>query len=244
MNGQERAKRLFCVGAARRSGFILVMALVVMVLGVALSVGIFALAHSMHTTDIVNRRSYEDQIDVARHIELAKGFIVARNIELVSADKSVLHGRGGTSYDYFPVRSLNDLQVCTPNDVADVLSREIPLAAYLGKARKLRLRVYDANYRVEDVFFDPPADMPPSLRPAIQLASFDEGADAYENEGEGIDPTAPKPVSGDVVIADHFKHYGAYVIRAEVIREEQNVPLRRTEEAFFQLVRPAYTVTP
>lgn len=243
MNGRGREKRL-CVGEARRPGFILVMALVVMVLGAALSVGIFALAHSMHTTDVVNRRSYEDQIDVARHIELAKGFIVARNIELVSADKSVLHGRGGTSYDYFPVRSLNDLQVCMPSDVADVLSREISLAAYLGKARKLRLRVYDANYRVEDVFFDPPSDMPPSLRPALQLASFDGGADAYEDEGEGIDPTSPGPVSGDVPIADHYKHYGAYVIRAEVFREGQTAPLRRTEEAFFQVVKPAYMAAP
>lgn len=238
MNGRGRTKELFCALRARRSGFTLVLALVVVLVGAALSVGIFALAHSMHTTDIVNRRSYEDQIDVTRYIELAKGFIVARNIELVSAGKAVLHGRGEASGDYFPVRSLNDLQVCTPDDVRDVLSRDIPLVADLGFARKLRLQVYDANYRIEDVFFDPPADMPPSLRPPVQVSGSGEGVDAYENEGGGIDPGTSE-VSGDVLVSDHYKNYGAYMIRAEVLREGLSVPLRRTEEAFFQVVKPA-----
>lgn len=201
----------------RRSGFILVTALIIALLGAALSVGVFALAHSMHTTDIVNRRNYEDQIEIGRYIEQAKGFIVARNVELRSDDKPVLHGRAGTSNDYFPVNSLNDLQVCTPADVANVLSRDIPLSADLGFARRLRLQVFDANYRPADVHFTPTADMPPSLYPSQAAASTGWG-------------------TGGTASEDHYRHYGAYLVRVELFREGRSAPLRRTEMAFFQYV--------
>ena len=235
----EQAKKRLSLRGSRRAGFILVTALIIALLGAALSVGIFALAHSMHTTDVVNRESYMDQIDMARYIEEAKGFIAAYNVGLVSSDKAVLHGRGGTTGTYFSIRRLSDLQVCTPDDVAAALSRDdIPLAANLGFERRLRLQVYDANYRIGDVRFTPTPDMPPSLRPSINLlAPAEGGADAYENEGEGID-VGTKEVSGDLIVSDHYKYYGAYLIRAEIFREGQAVPLRRTEEAFFQVVKP------
>lgn len=234
MNEQKRRPSL---QGGRRAGFILVTALIIVLLGAAISVGIFALAHSMHTTDIVNRESYMDQIDMARHIEEAKGFIAAYNVGLVANNKAVLHGRGGTTGTYFSIRRLDDLQVSTPGDVAAALSRDnIPLAANLGFERRLRLQVYDANYRIGDVLFTPTPGMPPSLRPSVVLPA-EGGADVYENEGEGID-AGTKEVSGDLIVSDHYKYYGAYLIRAEIFREGQSTPLRRTEEAFFQVVKP------
>ena len=130
MNG--RAKRRFSLRGGRRSGFILITALVIILVGAALSVGVFALANSMLTTDVVNRKGYEEQTEVVRYIELAKGFIVTRNIELASRDEPVLHGRGGASNDYFVVRRLDDLQVCMPQAVGDVLSQDVPLSARGG----------------------------------------------------------------------------------------------------------------
>ena len=212
MNGGE--KKRFSVLGRRRSGFILVMALAIALLGAALSVGVFALAHSMHTTDVVNRRGYGAQIDVSAFIEQAKGFIVAKNVELRSDDNPVLHGRGATRKDYFPIHNLGDLQVCTPSEVADVLSREIALSADRG-ARRLRLQVYDANYRIEDVRFMPTPDMPPSLYPSRVQTSTSWG-------------------SGGTVSVDHYKNYGAYLIRVELFRDGRSTPLRRTEMAFFQ----------
>ena len=79
--------------------------------------GIFVLANSMFATDAVNRGDYEDQINVTRFIEQAKGFIVAQNIALVNRDEPVLHGQGGTSNDYFMAYKLSDLQVCKPQAV-------------------------------------------------------------------------------------------------------------------------------
>ena len=233
MNG--RAKRRFSLRGGRRSGFILIAALVIILVGAALSVGIFALANSMLTTDVVNRKGYEEQTEVVRYIELAKGFIVTRNIELASRDEPVLHGRGGASNDYFVVRRLDDLQVCMPQAVGDVLSQDVPLSARGGE-RRLRLQVFDANYRVSDIRFATTPEMPPSLSPLSRISGGSGDGDSYEDEGEGTDPSR-KSVSGDVVPMDYYKNYGAYMIRVEVYREGQSTPLRRTEEAFFQYVK-------
>lgn len=233
MNG--RAKRRFSLRGGRRSGFILITALVIILVGAALSVGIFALANSMLTTDVVNRKGYEEQTEVVRYIELAKGFIVTRNIELASRDEPVLHGRGGASNDYFVVRRLDDLQVCMPQAVGDVLSQDVPLSARGGE-RRLRLQVFDANYRVSDIRFATTPEMPPSLSPLSRISGGSGDGDSYEDEGEGTDPSR-KSVSGDVVPMDYYKNYGAYMIRVEVYREGQSTPLRRTEEAFFQYVK-------
>ena len=233
MNG--RAKRGFSLRGGRRSGFILITALVIILLGAALSVGVFALANSMLTTDVVNRKGYEEQTEVVRYIELAKGFIVSRNIELASRDEPVLHGQGGASNDYFVVRRLDDLQVCKPQAVGDVLSQDVPLNAR-GGGRRLRLQVFDANYRVNDIRFATTPEMPPSLSPLSRIGGGSGDGDSYEDEGEGTDPSK-KSVSGDVVPLDYYKNYGAYMIRVEVYREGQSTPLRRTEEAFFQYVK-------
>lgn len=233
MNG--RAKRGFSLRRGRRSGFILITALVIILLGAALSVGVFALANSMLTTDVVNRKGYEEQTEVVRYIELAKGFIVTRNIELVSRDEPVLHGQGGASNDYFVVRRLDDLQVCKPQAVGDVLSQDVLLSARGGE-RRLRLQVFDANYRVSDIRFATTPEMPPSLSPLSRISGGSGDGDSYEDEGEGTDPSR-KSVSGDVVPMDYYKNYGAYMIRVEVYREGQSTPLRRTEEAFFQYVK-------
>ena len=233
MNG--RAKRRFSLRGGRRSGFILITALVIILVGAALSVGVFALANSMLTTDVVNRKGYEEQTEVVRYIELAKGFIVTRNIELASRDEPVLHGRGGASNDYFVVRRLDDLQVCMPQAVGDVLSQDVPLSARGGE-RRLRLQVFDANYRVSDIRFATTPEMPPSLSPLSRISGGSGDGDSYEDEGEGTDPSR-KSVSGDVVPMDYYKNYGAYMIRVEVYREGQSTPLRRTEEAFLQYVK-------
>ena len=233
MNG--RAKRRFSLRGGRRSGFILITALVIILVGAALSVGVFALANSMLTTDVVNRKGYEEQTEVVRYIELAKGFIVTRNIELASRDEPVLHGQGGASNDYFVVRRLDDLQVCKPQAVGDVLSQDVLLSARGGE-RRLRLQVFDANYRVSDIRFATTPEMPPSLSPLSRISGGSGDGDSYEDEGEGTDPSR-KSVSGDVVPMDYYKNYGAYMIRVEVYREGQSTPLRRTEEAFFQYVK-------
>ena len=233
MNG--RAKRRFSLRGGRRSGFILITALVIILLGAALSVGVFALANSMLTTDVVNRKGYEEQTEVVRYIELAKGFIVTRNIELASRDEPVLHGQGGASNDYFVVHRLSDLQVCKPQAVGDVLSQDVLLSARGGE-RRLRLQVFDANYRVSDIRFATTPEMPPSLSPLSRISGGGGDGDSYEDEGEGTDPSR-KSVSGDVVPMDYYKNYGAYMIRVEVYREGQSTPLRRTEEAFFQYVK-------
>ena len=233
MNG--RAKRRFSLRGGRRSGFILITALVIILLGAALSVGVFALANSMLTTDVVNRKGYEEQTEVVRYIELAKGFIVTRNIELASRDEPVLHGQGGASNDYFVVHRLSDLQVCKPQAVGDVLSQDVLLSARGGE-RRLRLQVFDANYRVSDIRFATTPEMPPSLSPLSRISGGGGDGDSYEDEGEGMDPSR-ESVSGDVVPLDYYKNYGAYMIRVEVYREGQSTPLRRTEEAFFQYVK-------
>lgn len=234
MNG--RAKRGFSLRRGRRSGFILITALVIILLGAALSVGVFALANSMLTTDVVNRKGYEEQTEVVRYIELAKGFIVTRNIELASRDEPVLHGQGGASNDYFVVRRLDDLQVCKPQAVGDVLSQDVLLSARGGE-RRLRLQVFDANYRVSDIRFATTPEMPPSLSPLSRSSGGGGDGDSYEDEGEGTDSSTGAPPFGDVVPMDYYKNYGAYMIRVEVYREGQSTPLRRTEEAFFQYVK-------
>lgn len=241
LNG--RARKRFSLRGGGRSGFILVTALVIIFIGAVLSVGILVLANSMFATDAVNRGDYEDQIDVTRFIEQAKGFIVAQNIALVNRDEPVLHGQGGTSNDYFVAYKLSDLQVCKPQAVRDALSQDVPLRAgmgFKGFQRRLRLQVFDANYRVSDIEFMPPPDMHPSLSPVSRIGGGSGGLDPYEVEGESVDPGV-KPVSGDVIPADYYRNYGAYIIRVEVFREGQSTPLRRTEEAFFQFVKKGAT---
>lgn len=218
MNGLT--KRHWTKAKRKRSGFILVVALIIVLLGSALSVGIFALARFMYGTDILHRRSYEEQIDLNSYIEEAKGFIVDWNNKQPSVNKPVLHGRGGLSDDkYFAIGKLSDLQVCTPNEVGNVLSREITLSEDRGVARKLLLQVYDANYRVNDVSssFVPNSDMPPSLYPT------------YLPQGGGWTTG-----TGGVKPKNLYKTYGAYLVRVELFRGGK--ALRRAEELFFMVV--------
>ena len=138
---------------------------------------------------------------------------------------------------------LSDLQVCKPQAVGDALSQDVPLRAgmgFKGFQRRLRLQVFDANYRVSDIEFVPPPDMHPSLSPVSRIGGGSGGLDPYEVEGESVDPGV-KPVSGDIIPSDYYRNYGAYVIRVEIFREGQSTPLRRTEEAFFQFVKKGAT---
>ena len=212
----------------RRSGFILVTALMIVLLGAALSVGIFALAQAMFGTDILNRHVYEEQINMTSLIEEAKAFIIFENQRRISSDVHVLHGQGGTSDDYFPINRLSDLQVCSPQSIADVLSREITLSGDRGFRRHLTLQVYDANYRVDDVRFTPGPDMPPSLYPT-RIIVHNEIGESYAPD------TSPPPDSNDVQDRDLYKVFGAYLIRVELHREGLQKPQRRTEEMFFEL---------
>lgn len=228
------------ITSQKRSGFILVTALIIVLLGAALSIGIFALANSMYTTDLVNRKDYEEQIQVNQVIESAKGFIVNENYRRsddVSGRRIVLHGRGGTSDDYFLIRSLNDLQVCMPKPVEEALSRDIPLTHDRNFRRWMTLQVYDANYRVDDLRFIPTSDAPPSLSPSARLADSG-GQDAWSMEGVEIVDPSTKTVSGDALPAQFYKHFGAYLIRVRLFREGLAEPVRQTEEMFFMTIPP------
>ena len=218
-------------------GFIRPTALAIALLGAGLSLTIFSLAQYMQKTDERTRGAYSDQINVAGYIEEAKGFIVTENNrrsnDLGADGGVVLHGRGAdatTARDYFYIRSMSDLQVCTPAHVADALSRDIPIK---GK-RTVRLQVFDANYRVGNIRgFTPESNFPPSIIPAKQ---FKDGGGGSDWEQSGDADSTNTQTEGDVKALSYYKNFGAYLVRAEVFEEGKTKPLRRTEELFYMLI--------
>ena len=240
---------------SRRRGFVLLMALLVILLGVALTLGIFALSRSVYNLDITARSDYDDYIDVTSVIEEAKGFIVAENnrrSEDVEGARVVLHGKGGgDGKDYFKINSLEDLQVCTPATVVHILSRDIPISpegrpTSYGSSpeRFMRLQVFDANYRAEDVKFTPApglAGFPPSAMPpgGYSLSTLEQEGTSGASHGEeytkggrgGADP-------GEEPKFNVYEDFGAYLIRVDIFRAGREAPIRRIEEMFYMRIPP------
>lgn len=219
--------------SAARRGFILISALVIALVGGILIAALFTLSTSFHGIMLSQRQAYRDYIDINSYIEEAKGFIVARNKELAAAGNSVLHGRGATSDDYYKINSINDLQVNSPNNVASHLSQDVPLSSPGDVSRRLTLKVYDANYRVQDINI-PAAnltrDMPPSLFPANSM-----NRNGFELEGAA--GGTPPPISDDITLPNVYKTFGAYLIRVELFWGNTQIPMQRVDVAFSQIVR-------
>ena len=185
-----------------RRGFILPMAMVIILAGSAVIAAIYAISTSFFSAVTPQKQVYEDRIDMVGYIEQIKGRIIAENEKLASDDKPVLHGRGGASGTvYFEVKELDDLKLSLPLGLSDT----IPLPSRQGR-RKIVVEVYDANYDLSKVAFTsgaPGPDFPPCLRPA------------------GLEPAE-----------ELYKRFGAYVIRLKLYGKSDTKPLHEIETAF------------
>lgn len=241
----------------RRRGFVLPTALIIVLVGAAISVAILSLAHYMHVTDIFSRGSYAIDIDARGLIEQTKGLIVAENIrrsdDLSPQGGTVLHGQGEpVSKDYFTIRGTEDLRVVAAAPLTALLSRDIPLPADRWGSDHvrtfIRLQVFDANYKPQDVKgFVPDADFPPSIMPAAEYASksLQQWIESYSTENSGASSGSGNvggsgPGGGGTVNDEKrlsfYRNFGAYLIRADVFREGRARPVRRFEEMFYVMI--------
>ena len=65
--------------AKRRRGFILVMALIVILVGAALTVGMLVLTEGFSRGSIFQRMAYEQHIDVANEVKRIEAFLIKTN---------------------------------------------------------------------------------------------------------------------------------------------------------------------
>ena len=232
LRGGKKEPR-FCVG--RRPGFILITALVIILLGMTLSVGMLVLAGDFSRISLFQRPAYEQHIDVASEVKRLEAFLVKTNQDRYKGGGRVLHGQGYTADDYgTAINRLGDLQVTEHPDVLSTDRTE-------GHQR-LVVQVYDANYRIADLtkdLLEHPAELrsfPPSLLPS----SFSGTGSSSSSEGSATDPSVSGGgASGQVTIGQEkiYGIYGAYLIRVQLYtRRDGGAPWRfqrGAEEGFF-----------
>ena len=221
--------------ARRRRGFILVMALIVILVGAALTVGMLVLTEGFSRGSIFQRMAYEQHIDVANEVKRIEAFLIKTNQDRYEGGGRVLHGQGYTAADYGnPIKRLEDLQVTEHPDVLSTDRTE-------GNQR-LVVQVYDANYRIEDLtkdLMEHPAKLrsfPPSLLPP----SFSGTGSSSSPDGSTTDPSVSGGGgSGQVTISQEkiYGIYGAYLLRVQLYtRRDGSAPWRfqrGAEEGFF-----------
>ena len=221
--------------ARRRRGFILVMALIVILVGAALTVGMLVLTEGFSRGSIFQRLAYEQHIDVANEVKRIEAFLIKTNQDRYEGGGRVLHGQGYTADDYGnPINRLEDLQVTEHPDVLSTDRTE-------GHQR-LIVQVYDANYRIADLtkdLLEHPARLrsfPPSLLPP----SFSGTGSSSSSEGSATDPSVSGGGgSGHVSISQEkiYGIYGAYLLRVQLYtRRDGSAPWRfqrGAEEGFF-----------
>lgn len=219
----------------RRPGFILIMALVIVLLGTTLSVGMLMLAGDFSRISLFQRPAYEQHIDVASEVKRLEAFLVKTNQDRYKGGERVLHGQGYTADDYgTPINRLADLQVTEHPDVLSTDRTE-------GHQR-LVVQVYDANYRIADLtkdLLERPAELrsfPPSLLPS----SFSGTGSSSSSLGSATDPSVGGGgASGQVTIGQEkiYGIYGAYLVRVQLYtRKGDGAPWRfqrGAEEGFF-----------
>lgn len=219
----------------RRRGFILVMALIVILVGAALTVGMLVLTEGFSRGSIFQRLAYEQHIDVANEVKRIEAFLIKTNQDRYEGGGRVLHGQGYTADDYGnPINRLEDLQVTEHPDVLSTDRTE-------GHQR-LVVQVYDANYRIADLtkdLLEHPARLrsfPPSLLPP----SFSGTGSSSSSEGSATDPSVSGGGgSGHVSISQEkiYGIYGAYLLRVQLYtRRDGSAPWRfqrGAEEGFF-----------
>ena len=219
----------------RRRGFILVMALVIVLLGTVLSVGMLVLTEGFSRGSLFQRQAYEQHIDVASEVKRLEAFLIKTNQDRYEGGGRVLHGQGYTADDYGnPIDRLEDLQV---TEHPDVLSTD-----RIEGHQRLVVQVYDANYRIADLtkdLLERPAELrsfPPSLLPS----SFSGTGSSSSSLGSATDPSVGGGgASGQVTIGQEkiYGIYGAYLVRVQLYtRKGGGAPWRfqrGAEEGFF-----------
>ena len=211
------------------------MALVIILVGTALSVGMLVLTEGFSRGSIFHRMAYEQHIDVANEVKRIEAFLIKTNQDRYEGGGRVLHGQGYTADDYgTPINRLADLQVTEHPDVLSTDRTE-------GHQR-LVVQVYDANYRIADLTKDllgHPAKLrsfPPSLLPP----SFSGTGSSSSPDGSTTDPSVSGGGgSGHVSIGQEkiYGIYGAYLLRVQLYtRRDGSAPWRfqrGAEEGFF-----------
>ena len=221
--------------ARRRRGFILIIALVVILVGTALSVRMLVLTEGFSRVSLFQRPAYEHHIDITSEVKRLEAFLIQTNEDRYEGGGRVLHGQGYTSDDYgIPIDRLEDLQV---TEHPDVLSTD-----RIEGHQRLVVQVYDANYRIADLTKDllgRPSELksfPPSLLPP----SFSGTGSSSSPDGSTTDPSVSGGGgSGQVTISQEkiYGIYGAYLLRVQLYtRRDGSAPWRfqrGAEEGFF-----------
>jgi hypothetical protein len=148
----------------------------------------------------------------------------------------VLHG-SNVALDA-DIHAVTDLQLTQAEDrIAATLSLDVPLSTPNG-SKRLVMRVYDANYRPEQIKIDSweeKQDLPPSLKLDGKAGGNGSYADGtFEDpSGEGTHQETTD------LSVQQYRDYGAYVVRLElynVLDDGTRVLERDIEEGFFQAI--------
>lgn len=224
---------------ARHRGVGLIMALIVALIGTAVSAIIFEMSASFLNTSQLQKKTYEDGISAQSEIERAKGEIIFAN----KAQGYVLHGTRNTSANFEDetdkITSVAGLSI----DVGERLNQPI-------ENRIVDTKIFDASYkaaRINTTLF-PAADyhdLPPSFFIENNATGGLLNTTTTSMEPHGAGGTGGGSAGG---LEELYKRYGVYMVQVKVF--ERNLTgnpkgklIRKTEEVFVHLL-PTPTPTP
>jgi hypothetical protein len=234
---------------ARRRGFALQLALVVMLVGSILVVAIYEFT-SMALKGTTERSVvYGDQMLVAGYAEKAKGAVLS---EMKRVGTSI-HPGGYTelpdpgetiAWQAKPrpqIHSVDELQIKFDSPLLNFALSSLVSDDRMEGGRRVVLQVFDLTYDATQItssgiLHDDILNDLENLPPALSLNSKQKGkSNGTKNEVEMVDDSASSVPQGDMEGKElDLARFGAYLIRTRIFEGDKLV--RVTEEAFFQVL--------
>ena len=213
----------------RRKGYALVMALVVIAIGAALSTFLISMGYAFLKQTTHQRTFYGNHISVTDWIQRVKGDLVSHN----NSAGEVLHGRGLTNGFYSPISSLSDLALQDDSKY----SFDVAVEPWGMGNQRIVINVYDISFyydQLQSSITGNPVVMRNFPSPVNVLAG--SSSSEMDSEGTAVAPDTTDPSKSKGVIP--WENFAAYVIRADLYDTAlgRRRLVRRAEEAFFQVL--------
>ncbi|MDR1376370.1 MAG: hypothetical protein LBJ22_02570 [Synergistaceae bacterium] len=241
--GIPRTKESAGGGAARRQGFALHLALVVLLVGGILVIAIFQFTSMSFKETTGENVLYGDQMLVTSCAEKAKGAILS---EMQRIGKAIHPGEYTKKVDEWQqkprpaIKSVDDLQIKFDADTLNSGLSSSVSNDWTENGRRVVLQVFDLTYDATQIQSSNILKDMTELRrlpPALNLNSKQTSQGGTGNIGDNIGATdTRKPLDDDAGKEIDLGRFGAYLIRARIFDPGANKPIRLTEEAFFQVL--------
>lgn len=213
----------------RRKGAGLVLALVIILIGSALTAAMFEMGSAFMVSMGFQQNIYSDHTVGLNYIQEAIAFITRTNN---AGGRIVLH-RPPVSHDTRIITSVQDIQF-----PEEQLSFDQKVPGFLDLWA--RLSVFDVSYHGISAEMESHPEERKALPPPLNIYGTSSGGSGMKNDGDGALASDKSPYRYDEEMKANLENYGAYLVRVTLYRRDRQdrvSVVRKVEEGFFQVIK-------